>query len=538
MNASSGPLTRDEAEKLLQRTTDQGWIEGHRANPNGEAVLNSFGDIGEAASRATIKQCEAGTISLAPGGRAGVCTLKAKRTDATLPDTITIPKGYKFRTDLGFNLLLTEDVIVIQGQTDLSFPLATERKIDLVNTFDPAFDPLMQPTDFLGLGVHVDSPDITYPSDPTKLLIGSYLNPRPPAPAPTAHTLIYVSSTGIEFAECDWISVLGNERGQKRQANEDVEAYRARVRNIPDAVSPIAIEEAANAAASQAKLPTIWLLEPSDDGADATVRAEHDLSVMDGPFCDAADSTGKATEYLDDPFGQNKPFKFPFRNYELQSIREGRAYFRLSMNGLIQNPDDLPFFVSEGTEGVPMDYLDDPIFGYLDVGLEPELATHTFGICMHPALQRSFLAVTEEASRKRAGGVNYDFYIENATILHANGEVLIGGASVVWMLDAPTGLGWLLREGLASAIFSVSAPNETWDLAVNGHTLRFTFSDGSIFDTPTWVGPDSEHLTTDKLISMGFPFGKPIVSIWGTVIGDGINKLNLDGTFWVDVFTL
>ena len=106
-------------------------------------------------------------------------------------------------------------------------------------------------------------------------------------------SLAYVSSTPITGAVEDWLSALGNERGCIRQDGEDGEAYRARVRMIPDAVSPLAIARAVDATATA--LPERWLAEPFNDGADPNVKLAANLGFFDGFFCDA--------DFCDDPLG-------------------------------------------------------------------------------------------------------------------------------------------------------------------------------------------------------------------------------------------
>ena len=85
-------------------------------------------------------------------------------------------------------------------------------------------------------------------------------HPDAAAPPVVATTFTLVEeSTPIENGSSDWLSAHGRERGQLRQAYEAEGAYRLRVRNVPDAVTPIAISRAVQGAASHAGLAPFWI---------------------------------------------------------------------------------------------------------------------------------------------------------------------------------------------------------------------------------------------------------------------------------------
>ena len=501
----SGPLTQAQALDLLRRTSDEGWLASELSSPDGTAVINSRTAIAAATSQALQDQVDACMISTAPGGRSGVCVLTlTRRLTGTFVD---IPAGYPFRTNEGIDLRVSQPVTMLNTDLTVNLYLETLRSTELVNTFVPAFDALLTVGDLMATGTAaVAISDYIYVG-PDKVPQQEVLGP---GTFDADTSLRYASSTLITLAASDWLSVHGNERGQRKQAGETVEEYRARIRLFPDAVSPIAIATAAHAAGRNAKLPDVYLLETVSAQVSPDLLAQYSLALADSPFCD---------DYMDDPIGFDLPEKRPWRSLEMVSIREGRAYFRLSMNGPLNEPDGATLYFEDG-------FLDDELWGYPD-GL---LAERILGALM---------TVPSAVAPIKAGGVLFDFYIEDGVVVPDTGAAVgyntLAAPVVVWTLrsDPLVVLGseskaWLLSEALVS-----HSPSGTiW------HQVTFTFADLTTFTTPVFSNFDSEHLTTSRLVALGYPFGRPVVQIQGTLQSDGVQAASLVGTFWATTYSL
>ena len=499
--SDSGPLTQAQALALLKRTSDEGWLTAELSGPDGTAVINARTAVAAATSVALQQQAACCTISDAPGGSVGVCTLTVERYSS--PYSIVLPQGYPFQTAEGIDLILSAQTTIPgtsppSGYQSFALTLHTLRQTELVNTFVPAFDSLQKP----GTLMIVGPAGITIYDSGSHLVLGPGASTAPDQD----YCLLYYLSTPITGATSDWLSAHGDERGQRRQSGETTEEYRARIRLFPDAVSPVALATAIHAAAENAGLPDIRFVEPFDSGASATAIATYGLTVQDTPFLDV--------DYLDDPIGIDLPEKAPWRTLEMVSAREGRAYFRLQMDGVLREPDGAVPYLDDG-------YLDDPNWGYPEDGL---------------ALREknALMTVANTADQLRAGGVQFDFYVEDAVVLPSAGAASGASASamstVVWtLLSDPTAVpgsetvGWILRDCLLS--------HTPADPGVFVHQVQFTFSDATTFATPLFGGLDSEHLSLTKLVAIGYPF-KPIVKIEGAVDSNGATSVTLVGTFW------
>ena len=320
--------------------------------------------------------------------------------------------------------------------------------------------------------------------------------------------LTYVSSTPITGASSDWLSALGNERGCIRQDGEDGEAYRARVRMIPDAVSPLAIARAVDATATA--LPERWLAEPFNDGADPNVKLAANLGFFDGFFCDS--------DFCDDPLGVSLADKQPVANLECSGIRESRAYVRVDLVGQLQEPDGLVLYCDDG-------FCDDPQWGYPDV--------HT-----HPVIQGAEQALLQQMQLKVAGGVNFDVYLENSETLvqqgTLSGTTSAGGTPVI-TLTPVAGTAWYLREGLLTADMG----NRHLAVTGQGIAVRLTLDDGSTLQTPWAQGVVS--LRSYELEALGYR-GQRVTSIecLGLTLYDlePPYSMNLIGSFTVNTATL
>ena len=334
------------------------------------------------------------------------------------------------------------------------------------------------------------------------------------APGHTPACFIYISSTPISGAVEDWLSALGNERGCIRQDGEDGEAYRARVRMIPDAVSPLAIARAVEATATA--LPERWLAEPFNDGADPAVKLAANLGFFDGVFCDS--------DFCDDPLGVPLADKQPVASFECSGIRESRAYVRVDLVGQLQDPDGSVLYCDDG-------FCDDPQWGYPDIGT-------------HPVIAGAEQALLQEVQSKVAGGVNFDVYLENSETLQQQGTLsgTTGTDGVpVFTLIPDAGTAWYLREGLLTADMG----GRQWAVTGQGIAVRITLDDGTVLQTPWAKG--CVPLRSYELRALGYR-GQRVTSIEGLgqtiynlVPGPGGSPgdtMNLIGSFSVNTCTL
>jgi hypothetical protein len=375
-------LTAEQVIALIKRTTDENWFNAMMDQPDGKAIIMMAAAMGAALSECLDAQVAACKISEAPTGSQGVCTLVIHRASTTA--TGTIRQGFKFVTSIGVELAVSTTVAVSAGQATVTLPLQTLRQIDLVNKRESAFDDTLAAGDYLDDIISPESIAVTNDTGGPLLGIG-------------ANVFAYVSSSSIVGATMDWLSEHGNERGCRRQPGEDGEAYRERVRQIPDAVTPVAIQEAVHGAQSKAELPTVYMVEPYRDQASDAARANLSLLFADGPAFDEG--------FFDDPFGKNLAGKLPLRTHELPDLRAGRAYFRESIVGPLVEPNGLVMYAGAS-------YFDDPAWGYPDVG-------------MHPYLTGGLRSIVDEARIKRAGGVQFDVTLENAKILNSPASVTV-----------------------------------------------------------------------------------------------------------------
>ena len=492
MSDGSGPLTSAQALDLIERTTDAGWFTGMQAQPDAQAVLNGMAAVAEASSEAVTEQVAACSIATAPTGRTGVSSITVSRAITTT--TATIPKGYKVVDSRGVDLLSALDVSVAVGQVTILIPLVTMRQLDLVNNDADAFD------DLLILGDQLD-PILDKATVPVYDSGGNPLMPGyDPLGAFVAGGAGYVGSTPITKASMDWLSAHGDERGCHRQAGEDGEAYRLRVRKIPDAATPSAIQDAVHGA--QGHLPDVYMVEPYRDQATDAARLALELVFADSLFTEDS--------YCDDGLGVSLPGKLPFRTLEAPDLRQGRAYFRQSVAGQISEPDGSGCYSDDA-------FCDDPAWGFPDVGLSL-------------ALIGSLYAVSEEARVKKAGGVQFDTYIENITRLDGVGEVVADPGGVpAFVLTPPVGKAWMVRQGLVTV--------GQLDPTTDAFRVALLFPAGGLADTG-WISPlDGRPLRTFELEQMGY-YSDQVIAILVLVKSSVSSTLRAVGTFWTTEMTL
>jgi hypothetical protein len=482
--SDSGPLTQADGLALLRRTCDENWLSDFMATPDGAAIINAKLAIAEATSKAVMQQVEACSISTAPTGRSGSCDLTITRPDLTT--TALIPKGFMFVDARGVQLLVALDVPVAAHQTSILLPLRTVRQIDLANTTDPVFDDVLAPGD--PVDAIIDPLSTAVLDSVSDVILG-----------PGGYTT-YGFATAVTGAEMDWLSMHGDERGCRRQAGEDGEAYRLRVRLIPEAATPKAIQEAVHGA--QGQLPDTYMVEPYRDQSSDAARMELELVFADSLFAES--------DFCDDALGDDLTGKQPFRTLEVPDLRQGRAYFRLAVAGQLTEPD------GSGCYGDDT-FCDDQAWGFPDIGLAPSLTA-----ALH--------AISEEARVKRAGGVQFDTYVENSMRLGGVGEVVADPAgTMAFVLAPPTGSAWMVRQGLVTV--------GPIDPSTDAFMFAMILADSSVIVTD-WIAPiDGLPLRTFELEKLGY-FSGQVAAILLLVASSVSNTLRAVGTFWVTQMTL
>ena len=470
-------LTRDDFIDVLRRTTDPGWLDPLLDDPDSAAVIYAICDQLAFLSDALQIACDNGLISLASGGRGGTALVTLTRTSSGIGGTI--PKGYQFIDSRGILAVNQTDYTVGAGDLTATLSVTTLRNTELVDTvFDPSFavSPVNRPvTDTGG----------------TNALISAVGATDPPIVATTFTTV--TSSTEIDGGTSDWLTAHGSERGQLRQANEDEGHYRLRIRNVPDAVTPIAISQAVQGAASHAGLPPFNVEEPFEDGATPALKAANYLSSFDGTFADTDTSAD------------------PMR--EMNDSRTARAYFRLEPTDALNNPDGLGLFADSG-------FYDDPVFGFADTGL-------------HPKLLSSLMSIWEEANRKRAAGVQFDIYDNGPTQVVKVDNTTSNTLHLQWAGGpASSGTVWIYVDGVFSHDFALAPQPASGTVPGAFHRIVFTFEDATTWTAPDWALNVEQHLPLQAALALGMPF-KRITSVEGFSETDGTHPINLVGEFYV-----
>jgi hypothetical protein len=253
--------------------------------------------------------------------------------------------------------------------------------------------------------------------------------------------------------------VHGGERGIQRQPGEsDVQAYRQRMRNIPDAVSPIAVADVVQAAAQQPGLPGFLTLEPFDDGASVALKTLHGLGSFAPYFLD--DPGGPTHRgFLDDPLGGEV----------MVDRRTAIAYMQIQAQGFIRDEGATVFFVDDG-------FLDDPVLGYPDIagGVPAEVLAR-------------LLAIWADVNVKKSGGVNFDIILDSAVDQVGAGASSANSFVEVVTLTPASGKIWAVVEGIAGH----TAPDPTVTVL---HHVVFDLEDGSHLTTSNFAAPWSERL--------------------------------------------
>lgn len=539
----------DSLLALLRRTTDEfGWLQPLLDNTDSAAVLGGvitvFGRLGPAVDHNGAQA----TISGSSGGQPGTSSLTITR--AAGGTTGTLPAGYPFVDERGARAVLQVDVVVGGGTTTLVLPLQTERESELLNTEDDplwavALDApwfpgsagyLLAPALTIELVIHTPGPIGTmaftwainggarsapvltsgvtfpFPIPGTGIIVtfgaGAYVQGNEWTVAPDGTVTQTVGSgpgsvtytagvsattfqslgpgTPIIGAAADFLSVHGAERGLQRQPNETESDYRQRIRNIPDAVSPIAIADTVQTAALRPGLPAFLTLEPFEDGATQALKDLHGLGSFTPYFLDDS--------FLDDPGVPDV----------LYDRRIATAYFEIRAQDYLRDGNGEVLFLDDG-------FADDPVLGYPDMNQG-----------VPPAVLASLLAILFDVEAKRAGGVNYDL------VLHADEQLIAVGttASAAFVPVA----NFTPAPGTIFLLVGVLASHNADPTTGVDHFLEFDLEGGGMFSTATWSRDDSERV---------FPLPpERVTAIRGYLRSDGVVVANLVVSIKAVVMTL
>lgn len=495
------PISRDDLIDALRRTTDPGWLDPLLEDPNSAAVLNSLAEILTRVASAAEQGCAQGLISQATGGAPGSSVVSVSRPSGSVG---AVPKGTVFVDPRGVLAVTTVDIPVPAGAAALSLNVVTLRQNEIVNTVnDPdwRFGPSTQVADasntnpivirtttphglatgqtaritgVLGnLAANAINPIVVLTSTTFSLTgvvgTGTYTGGGVVQLSPMG--LLVTSATPILGGTSDFLSAHGNERGTPRQPNEATYPYRLRVRNIPDAVSPVAISLAVQGPAQAVGADPVMVLESLDAGLSATVANRYSLGSINPLFASGTSPAdgSPAVDFFDDPYR------------ETVSAREATCYFRLEPRTLIPDPDTLRFFLDGLSFG------DDPVFGYLD-------------IIQHPAVISALMAIWNGANVKRAAGVQFDLELNEAVTLNSRGTTFSATSILVSTLTAPVGSSWMLIDMLAGHDTASSSPDSPVLPASMNHSVRFTFADASTYTTAVWTGYDTQLILPETLL--------------------------------------
>lgn len=471
-------FSHDGIVAQLGRTTDKdGWLDPMLADADGAAALGALIEQFVRMGKAVDYTGLIGYISSAPGGGWGTCQLTMTRPASGTSGTI--PAGYQFLDERGVVLILATPVVVASGATQIILPLRTLRLTEAVNTEDDAVVVVAS-----GAGIVKDS-------------LGTTSLITPPGNGTIVSTTfqIVTAATQILGGSSDWLSVHGAERGQIRQFGEDTDAYRARVRNIPDAVGPLAIGQAVQAAASRAGFPQFVVLEPFPQLASSDIVDPLGLDSFD-PFFADDNVEGFTGDQLS----------------ELVGRREATAYFRIEPTAPLQDPQVLGMFCDFG-------FCDDPVMGFLDTGADA-------------AIEAALMSMWEDVNGKKAGGVGFDIFTGAATRLIPVGHSAANSDTTVWSVFAPAGKTWMYVDGYYGHGFDFAPLPTTLPLPASRHQIKFTFSDATTYTTPAFTSLYEERITLAQYLARSIPV-KPITRIDGIIRSDGTHPVNLVGNIFV-----
>lgn len=529
--------TRDQMLDVLRRTMDEGFLEPLLGDPDSAAVVAALADIGSRLSQAMEHDCSTGLITLAPAGRPGTSEVTVTRTGFS---TQTLPRGTLFEDARGVLFYLQQDIVFPPGPITTPLNVASLRQTELVNTVnDPImrFAPSTIVADVTGSAV---APIVIETTTPHKFSTGTLVRVTDVTGNTAANGvfsitvidpntfsldgssgngnftgggivqraplgLIITESTPVQGGASDYLALLGKERGQLRQAGEQAEDYRARVRNIPDSVSPKAIVQAARGAAQAVGLPDVLLLEPFEDLSTPATDADIGLGSFSSLYWFGTTfGSGTPSDYAGTPQAP-LPFSWDDPAAIYLDRHTACAYFKITFQAAVDGSTALPADPDESRAFYDNFFWDDPMFGFYDVGVP--LAGTSAGT--HPAVLAAMMSLWEEINRKRALCVRFDVEIIPYKTKVFMGDLATGGAFpqvVVFTATPPAGKVWFVEDIVAGHL-GVSALEPA---PACSHSVRVTFEDATVFTTPSVNsaaqavnGADHTHILKDPGLASG-----------------------------------
>ncbi len=467
MSNSFEPITSDDLVALLRRTTDDlGWLQPLLDDPNSEAIMGALIDLFARVGAAASLDALALTIAGASGGQPGTAMIQLVRVASGSMGTL--PAGFPFLDSRGVQARSQTAVNIPADVLTILIPVTTVRSNELVNTDDEtqatwALDP--------NAPVVLDSDGIGNLIGPP----GALLNLGTTFTKLTAATL-------IEGGAIDFLSVHGEERGLPRQAGEQTRAYRSRIRNIPDAATPIAVADVVQLVPQQTSLPPFLTREPFDLGETRDLKTAHGLTSFHALALDGH-------QFLDDLQGP-----------ELVGRREATAYFDVVAQDFLIDSSVGKLYCDVG-------FCDNPVRGYLDgwIGMPAAILAGLTTLLSH------IFAVKPDA-------VNFDLFLREPDRVEGIGSSPVASRTQAWSIapSVPTSR-WMVLGGNAGADASAPVTGALYEIV-------FTFDDGSTLSTGAHVGFDTTR--------MPIP-GKLVSRIQGFVTSDGTHMVHLVGQFLV-----
>ncbi len=524
---------------LLRRTTDNdGWLQPLLADPDSAAVLGAYVQIFARLGISIPHNIAQGTLSQASGGSPGTASITIKRSSGST--TGTIPQGYVFRDARGCQAILqlavavtTQTTLVLPVQTLRQTELVNTED-------DPGFavDPSSPPIASSGAGgvlmapVAVVTIVVTAGANLGFMSFTWAINNGPPsAPVLTPNVVSYAfpvpgtlivltfasgtydvgdtwtvnadgtvtaavngsgvmtqtagvdgttfevaSSTQILGGAADYLSVHGKERGVLRQPGEQTDAYRARIRNIPDAVSPIAIALTVQQAVQKYGLPPFMVLEPFRDQATPALKSFYGLGSFDGMAVDV--------DFLDDPAS----------GVTILDRRTMTAYLLIQAQGLVGDPGQFAMFLDDDA------FCDDPVLGYVE-------ATDVFP----PQTTAALMAMIQDVTVKHAGGVNFDVFLEPNQLEIGSGSSSSASTTLVITLTPPAGKIWYVNAIWAGHDSASPVAGAT-------HEVHADLEDGHQLITSPYGGTDTQSIP---------PPSQRVTQIRGYITSDGTHLVHL-----------
>lgn len=529
------PITRQDLLDVLTRTMDGGWLDPLLDDEASAAVLGSIAEVLARTAEAGERACAQGLITEATGGSPGTSTAEISKASGAGG---TLPKGTSLSDPRGVLAFTQADVTVGAGAASSVIVAETVRHCEPVNTVDDPgwrFEPVSQVSDATNA-----TPIVVTTTVPHRYVTGDIVrvtgvlgntaaNGVFPVTVLSATTFSLTGSAGtgtytgegqvqlaplrlvigdaepITGGTSDYLSAHGDERGVQRQANEGTYPYRLRVRNIPDAVSPVAVSQAVQGPAQESDLDPVTVRESHEAGLSAAVAARWNLASLNPLYASGVTPLpSPAVDFVDDA------------GREMVSLREATAYFRLEPRPNVADPDGLRVFMNALSFG------DDPVAGYLE-------AVTAF----HPTLSANLMSIWQAADSKRAAGVNFDVMMRYDVQYVGRGTTTLNADTTVVTLTPPAGKSWVLVDLLAGHDTASAAPGNPVNPATMYHRVKFTFQDASTFTTPAYTGFDTEHLFGQDLSTVPAYPGSRITQVEGIANSDGALALGVQLTLRV-----